>query len=232
MPEPPLHPELMPALGRLIRGLSALFWGLPLALVVCAHLALKSRLELRAFDLFFPTAANGMLLYGVILLGAFHPQERIWIQALERARVLALALVGLSPFLYWRVLLPEIPVYPAATGLLAAFGLLFLYHLNHVLQRLTAMLPDESLRQETMVFTTLNQYLLAAIPLCLGFLLVLVALAQSGNLPHSISRIVQHSGSANEWLFLLLILLPTATTMALIWKIKEMLMDSVFGRKK
>ena len=34
MPEPDLNPELLSSLGRLVRGLSALFWGLPIALVV------------------------------------------------------------------------------------------------------------------------------------------------------------------------------------------------------
>ena len=33
-------PELLRALGRLARGLSALFWGLPFALVVCLHAAI------------------------------------------------------------------------------------------------------------------------------------------------------------------------------------------------
>ena len=34
MPEAPPNPELMRSLGQLVRGLSALFWGLPLTLVV------------------------------------------------------------------------------------------------------------------------------------------------------------------------------------------------------
>ena len=39
MPDPAPNPELMRSLGRLVRGLSALFWGLPLALVVCPNTA-------------------------------------------------------------------------------------------------------------------------------------------------------------------------------------------------
>ena len=35
MPDPAPNVELLRSLGRLVRGLSALFWGLPLALIVC-----------------------------------------------------------------------------------------------------------------------------------------------------------------------------------------------------
>jgi hypothetical protein len=221
---------MMRALGRLVRGLSALFWGLPLALVVCASLALKNRLELRAFDALFPIVTNGVLFYGAWLLGDFQKQERIWMQAVERARALGMVLVGLAPFLYWRAKVPEVEAYSAAVLMLAAFGLLFLYNLNHLLQRLVAMLPDEPLRQETQLFTTLNQYLLAAIPIGLTLLLALLALVQSGHLPMAMAKALQRSEGANHWIFMLLTLLPVATTMALLWKIKEVVLDCVFGQ--
>jgi len=35
MTESPPAPELLRSLGRLARGLSVLFWGLPIALLVC-----------------------------------------------------------------------------------------------------------------------------------------------------------------------------------------------------
>jgi hypothetical protein len=229
MPDSHPSPELMRALGRLVRGLSALFWGLPLALVIGVQLALKNRLELRLFDAFFPLAANGLLLYGVGLLADFQKQERIWTQALDRARVLGLVLTGLAPFLYWHAKLPEVQAYSVAVLMLAGFSLMFLYHLNYLLQRLVAMLPDEALRHETMMFTTLNQYLLAAIPLGIALVLLLASLLKSDSLPPILARFVMRSESANEWIFLLLALLPVATTMALIWKIKEAVLDSLFG---
>ena len=37
MAAPPLHPELMPSLRQLVRGLELLFWALPFALVVCVQ---------------------------------------------------------------------------------------------------------------------------------------------------------------------------------------------------
>jgi hypothetical protein len=232
MPEPPPNPELLRALGRLARGLTALFWGLPAALVICVHIGLKNRLELRLFDFILPVVANGLLLYGITLMTEFHPQERIWIRAVDRARAVGMALVGLAPFLYWRVKLPEEPAYAASVLLLAVFGIYFLFHLNHLLQRLVAMLPDTALRQETMTFTTLNQYLLAAIPLGMALMLGLVAFLRSGGITPAVAGWLQRAESTNEWLFLLLTLLPVATTMALVWKIKEAVFSSVFGAEK
>jgi hypothetical protein len=39
----------------------------------------------------------------------------------------------------------------------------------------------------------------------------------------------QAFGPAIPWLLIFLVLLPLAMTMALIWKIKEVILDSVFG---
>lgn len=228
MPDTPPNPELLRALGRLVRGLTALFWGLPLAFIVCVHTGLKTRLDLRLFDVFLPPATTGLLLYGVWLLASFHPQESIWMRAVDRSRALALVLTGFSPFLYWHVALPEIPAFSTAVWFLAVFAVLFLFHLNYLLQRLVAMLPDEALRQETMTFTRLNHLILAGLPL---------ALILSQSLPHLLTgtdhaarliRAWQQLGQAEEWLFLLFTLLPVATTMALVWKIKEVVLHLVF----
>lgn len=222
----------MYALGRLVRGLSALFWGLPAALVTSTQLVLKSPLDLRLYDFFLPVAACGLLLYGVHLLTDFHKQERVWRLALDRARTLATVLIGLSPFLYWRVKLADVQAFWVAVLMMAGFALMFLYNLNYVLQRLVAMLPDDALRQETHLFTTLNQYLLAAIPLSLSLFLIILSLVQHGGLPRSVLEFLHRSENANQWIFLLLTLLPVATTMALLWKIKETVLMSVFGGGK
>jgi hypothetical protein len=42
-----------------------------------------------------------LLLYATMLLGKFQTQERIWMNALERAKLVALVNVGLSPFLFF-----------------------------------------------------------------------------------------------------------------------------------
>src|SRR4051812_5947288 len=139
--------ELLRALGKLVRGLSALFWGLPIALLVCVRTAMSDRLQ--RLEMFPPILAMCLLYYGLRLLGDFQKQERIWRHALDRAKFLAVVNVGLSPFIYWWNQIPTITFYNLALGALGLSSLVFLFNLNHVLQRLAAMLPDETLRMET-----------------------------------------------------------------------------------
>ncbi len=97
MPDPAPNTELLRSLGRLVRGLSALFWGLPLALLVCVNAAKTD--VLKPFGIVPPLATTGLLAFGLWLLGDFQKQERVWRAALDRARVLSLINFGLSPFL-------------------------------------------------------------------------------------------------------------------------------------
>src|SRR5512142_212293 len=91
--------ELMRSLGRLVRGLSALFWGLPTTLVVCFHTARADLLK--NFGMLPPVVCTGLLLYGVWQMTSFQKQERVWRAALDRALWLSMINLGLSPFLYW-----------------------------------------------------------------------------------------------------------------------------------
>jgi hypothetical protein len=216
--------ELMRSLGRLVRGLSALFWGLPLGVVVCVYVATNEWLQ--PAYMAAPVAVTGLLLYGVYLLGDFQKQERIWREALDRARILALVNVGLSPFIYWYNRLPEQSFYEMAVFLLTLTGLLFLFNLNHVLQRLAAMLPDETLRSETKVFGNLNISLLTIICLLAAAFFVLT---QFEDLPGFLQNFVRGALVIRYWLLIFLILLPLAMTMTLIWKIKEVIFASVFS---
>ncbi len=216
--------ELLASLGRLARGLSALFWGLPLALVVCVQTA-KGEL-LRPLGVAPPLVATALLLYGLGLLGHFQRQERVWRAALDRAKTFALINLGLSPFLYWWNQVPANRFYNSVVGLMALSGLIFLFTLNPVLCRLTAMLPDETLRQETKLFTTLNRYLLLA---TLAFVVAGFLLARTDRLPDPVINLLFFLDRAAFWILLFLILLPVAMTMALVWKIKEVILAGVFG---
>jgi hypothetical protein len=216
--------ELMRSLGRLVRGLSALFWGLPLGLVVSVYVATNE--WGRTTHMVAPVVMLGLLFYGLNLLSDFQKQERIWRDALDRAKLLALVNVGLSPFIYWYSRLPEEIFFKAAILMLMTTGLLFLFNLNHVLQRLAAMLPDETLRTETRVFGNLNLSLLTAILLLFALYFIL---GQIDNLPDSLERILDVMSLLRLWLLTLLILLPMAMTMTLIWKIKEVIFASVFS---
>src|ERR1035441_3909542 len=134
MPDPAPNAELLRSLGRLVRGLSALFWGLPIALVVC-FLTAKAD-SLRAFGIVPPLVSTGLLVYGLWQLGDFQKQERVWRTALDRARLFSLINFGLSPFLYWWNKLPTYTFFLAMVTVLGLSALLFLGRLNLVLRPL------------------------------------------------------------------------------------------------
>ena len=224
MPDPNPNAELLRSLGRLVRGLSALFWGLPIALIVCVHTARSEGFQ--SFGVMPPLLATGLLVYGLWQLGDFQRQERVWRSALDRASIFSLINFGLCPFLYWSNQVPANSFFTAMVMVLAFSGLLFVGSLNQVLQRLGAMLPDEALRQEIRQFTGLNLNLLMT-----TFLLAVayVALGNLRALPRWLGEIVIAIERGGFWFIILLVLLPVAMTMALLWKTKEVILDNVFG---
>jgi len=227
VPEPAPNAELLSALGRLVRGLSLLFWGLPLALVVCVQTA---KLEwLRQLGVAPPLGVTALLFYGLCHLGRFQQQERIWQQTLTRGQLLALVNIGLSPFLYWWNRFPDHEFFTAMIWLEAFCALIFCRHLNRVVLRLSAMLPDETLRLEARQFTALNRALLAAAFWFTAAHLLLRRWAPERDLLAKSFALLER---AWPWLLIPLVLLPLAMTMALLWKTKEVILDSVFGARR
>jgi hypothetical protein len=230
MPEPPPNAELLRSLGRLVRGLSALFWGLPIALIVCVWTA--NPRWWRSFGVIPPLVSTGLLVYGLWQLGGFQRQERVWRAALDRARILSLINFGLSPFLYWHGQFPDNRFFTIALIILAGSGVFFVASLNLVLQRLGAMLPDEALRLEIKQFTALNLKLLVATLFC-GLIYFLIELSQ--RIPIWLEKLlidIERSGFGFATIVLplaMFVLLPLAMTMALLWKTKEVILDNVFG---
>ena len=216
-------PELLRSLGRLVRGLSALFWGLPLALFICVQTAKMDWLQ--PFNIFPAIAATGLLLFGLMQIGAFQKQERPWRAALDWARLFALVNFGLSPFVFWWNRFPDNPFFNLTIGLLALSGVLFLFCLNVVLLRLGNMLPDEALRQEVRPFTALNRYMLLVLLL---LAVVFLAMSQVRDVPVQFQRLFFLINQLGEWLLIFLGLPPLALTMALLWKTKETVLESVF----
>lgn len=215
----PTQADLLSSLGRLVRGLSALFWGLPLTLVVCVQTAKGD--WLRPFGVVPPVVTTALICYGLSLLGHFQKQERVWRAALDRAKVFALLNLGFSPFLYWWSRVQDNSFFFVVVHAMLFTGLLFLLLLNPLLCRLTAMLPDETIRGETKFFTMLNRCLLVA---TLTLVAACVLFRRSAYLPPFLSL-----DEYGLWLVLFLVLLPLAMTMALIWKIKEVILAGVFG---
>jgi hypothetical protein len=236
MPEAVPNPELLHSLGRLVRGLSALFWGLPASLVVCVGTAKAGWFDIGttkagSFDIYGvlpPMVTTGLLVFGLLQLDAFQKQERPWRNALDRAKIFALITFGLSPFLFWWYHDPTVVRFDISVNLLALSSWFLLFNLNTVLLRLGAMLPDETLRHETRQFTSLNRSLLLALLLVLALQAVLLRVA---HLPDRMADIVIRWERGVPWLIIFLGLLPLAMTMALLWKTKEVILDSVFGAK-
>jgi len=222
----PPNPQLLRSLGKLARGLSALFWGLPTALLVGVETARADWLKPLGF---VPAlVVNALLVYGLWQMAEFQKQERPWRQALDRTLLLAIILFGLCPFIYWRNQLPEEAFFADAVLVLELAGVLFLFNLNLVLRRLGAMLPDETLRSETRQFTAFNRWLLV------GLLLLGMGIAALLQIPHPsppVGRILIWANRAGDLLLIFFILLPLAMTMALIWKTKEVILDAVFGTR-
>lgn len=223
MSDAPPNPELLRALGKLVRGLSALFWGLPATLIVGFGTAMLGWFH--ALSIGPVLATTGLLLYGLWQLGAFQKQERPWRLALDRARLLALINFGLSPFLFWWNRIPENSFFSIVVSLLSVTALVFLFNLNLVIARLGEMLPDETLRQETRQFTAINRVLLVVLAILVAAYLFLLQAAQ---LPPALLILLANLQRFSQSLLLLLALLPLSLTMALLWKTKEVIMDSVF----
>jgi hypothetical protein len=226
MSDPAPNPELLRSLGKLARGLSSLFWGLPTSLVLCVESAKTD--WLKSFGLIPPLVALGLLLFGLWQMSDFQKQERPWRNALDRAKLLGLVNLGFCPFLYWHNRLPGEPFLTSAVFVFALSAVFFLFNLNVVLKQLGAMLPDETLRHETLMFTTLNRWLLAFLLLLGIAYAVWLHLSQ---MPLELGVLVVRLNRLGLWLLTFFALLPLAMTMALIWKTKETIFDSVFGAK-
>jgi len=114
MAEEPAQTELMPALRQLVRGLEVLFWALPAALVVCV--AESVSFEWQSWGVLPLVLVMGLLWYGASRLKAFQPEETVWQSTVTITELLALALVGLAPFLHWFHHVPEIPAEYLTSG--------------------------------------------------------------------------------------------------------------------
>jgi hypothetical protein len=158
----------------------------------------------------------------------FQKQERPWRNALDRAKLLGLVNFSLCPFLYWHNKIPQEFFFSAAVFLLVLSGVLFLFNLNVVLKQLAAMLPAETLRHEMRLFTTLNCWLIVGL---LFFCIAYAVLLHASQLPLDPGMLLVWLNRLGLWMFIFFALLPLAMTMALIWKTKEVILDSVFGTK-
>ncbi|MGC8742591.1 MAG: hypothetical protein ACP5T0_01765 [Verrucomicrobiia bacterium] len=218
--------EFTRSLSRLIRGLSMLFWGLPVTLIICVKTAVKDRFELQPLDFFTPVITSAVLLFAVFFIGYFKKSERQWASLIDRAKFFGIINLSLSPFIYWRLKVPEITAFSVAVWLFFVSNVLFLLILNKIIQQLTLMLPNKTLRLDAKNYGDLNQYLLS-------LLLIILFLGYAGNffkdLPESLSQFLFTMSRFYQWIMTVIIVIPIAMTMALIWKTREIILADVFN---
>lgn len=218
------NPELLRSLGRLARGLSCLFWGLPITLLVTAPSVQAQWLGHVGW--FPPVAATALLLFGIWQLGSFQRQERVWAAAHGRAQFVALLNLGLSPFLYWFNQSPQVAYFQYAALMFHLCVLLFLALVNTLIERLGAMLPDETLRTETRFFASVNRWLVL---LLLGAAILYHLGKRSAMAGRTVPMLLQIIAENPHYFILPFVLVAMALTMALLWKTKEVILESVFS---
>jgi len=225
VPIPANKTELLVSLRHLLRGVTSLFWGLPLALLLCVQTAVTN--WLRGMGFVPAMVATGLLLFGVLEMGRFRRQAEVWQAALDRAKIFALLNFGLSPFAYFCNRFPSEIYYRQMVWIMAFAGVLFVFNLNRSLRHLAAMLPDQILREDTELFTTLNLGLTVTLVLVvLGYF----TLQEVNRLPLLVIHALEAVDEHRRWLLIFFVVLPVAMTMSLLWKIKEIVLTGIFGR--
>ena len=72
--KPDTQKDLLPALARVVRGTSILFWGLPIAMVISVMATISNWTDAAwPMGMLMAPVAFGMLWYGLWLLGSFQP---------------------------------------------------------------------------------------------------------------------------------------------------------------
>ncbi|MGB9602196.1 MAG: hypothetical protein ACP5MG_06505 [Verrucomicrobiia bacterium] len=214
------------SLSRLIRGLSMLFWGLPITLIISIKTAVKDRFELQPLDFFTPIISSAILLIAIFFIGNFKKSEKKWGVLIDRAKFFGIINLSLSPFIYWRLKVPEITAFSVAVWLFFVSNVFFLLILNRIIQQLTMMLPDKTLRLDAKNYGDLNQYMFL-------LLLIILFLAYLDNffkdLPDTVSEFLITVSRFHQWIITVVIVIPLAMTMALLWKTRETILTNIFN---
>lgn len=216
----PLPP--LPEMGRLVRGLTLLFWALPMVLVTAVLTARTTSLGQAGF---WPVLlATGLLLVALQEMRRFRPQDPAWQKLADRARFLASGMTGLTPFLHWWQLAPRYTHYEVCGLLFFLGGLLFLLNLSFLLRRAAGLLSQPALEDEARLFLGVNLPLLAAV-LTLGLGWIGVMRSPLGpRLLASMSPLLVRVGFGG----LLLLMVAVALNMTLMWKLKQAIHEAAF----
>lgn len=225
VPPPPDNTDLLPSLRHLLRGLACLFWGLPLALLSCVPSAITN--WLRPMGVMPAVVSTGLLMFGIVEVAKFRRNEAGWQRALNRAEIFALLNLGLAPFIYFANRMPNEIYYRQMNWAMGVAAVLYIFNLNRSLRQLAVMLPDQTLREDTELFTSMNQGLMVTLIALVG---MYFGLHHVDELPLPVIQFIVVLEEHRRWLLIFLVLLPVAMTMSLLWKIKEIVLNGIFGR--
>ena len=206
---------------RLIRGLSAVFWGIPLALLVCVRSA--ASVWLKPLDVLHTTASVALVCYGVWQFGYLHGvHSPSWTRTIDRCKMLAVTCTGLTPFIFFWNHHPGEIFFSYAIFVLTFSSFLFLLKYNLMLKCLGGQFTDDILKSEIDLFSMMNCW-------CVAILMLGVTFIAGANLALSDEQFV---GLLTPFLpvgqtaVIILILMPVAMTMTLTWKVKECFLEA------
>jgi hypothetical protein len=225
MPESDYQRQSLPTLGRVARGLSGLFWGIPAALLVSVKSATSD--WFRPWGPLMPLLAHGLIFYSLFQIAALPPERGAWRDLVDRTKLLALVNLGLAPFVYFWNARPQNVYFAYAVGLLALSAIVFLFTLNQLLRELVKLVPDHGLQPEVQWLSSLNSALLVGMVLFLGLYLGLWSIDP---LPWLLVQLREFLEMSRVWLLLTFTLIPISMTMNMIWKLKDLVMKSIYTR--
>lgn len=202
---------------RVIRGLSAVFWGMPLSLLICVRSAATD--WLRPYDVLYSVAALALVGFGTWQLSWLHEiKDPRWSRHLERSKVFAVINVGLSPFILFWNRYPQHFFFNWMISLLAVGGLLYLFFFNQTLRRMVSIFNDRLLQSEITFFSYMNSISLSVLMACT---VVYIATRRLAIGDPYLSAIGNPFLPIGQYALLILVLLPLSLTMTITWKVKE-----------
>jgi len=224
MPDSP-STEVVRTLKFLVKGLSSLFWSLPLIFIISIHTAIAGMPE--PFSFFPILASITLFLYSLHQLKKFKQDKNGWQNAVDKAFYASFIMLWLCPYLHWWHKVPENSHITLAVNLYIVFGLISMLFLNKALALLVVYLPDETIKTDTQIFSDLNRQFIVSV---LVIFIIFVVLDKFTDLKYSILPRNFLLGGRSLWLLTFSILIIVSITMGLVWKIKEFIFSSVFSQ--
>ncbi len=222
-PEPtggPANVSITPGLLiRLARGFSAVFWGIPVSLMLYA-----GALDIRVYSTFrIPAYVLGIVVIyaGLVFLrraGAITPR---WLRTVRVLLVMLVFEFYLAPFVYWWKQMPYVPYYVINVFALLACTTLGLFFMNQLAGEVGRIAHDTTFLIETQICAWLS--------LALMLLPVLHSLYYSVRAILELRSVIFFESTSlppplPPWTYAI-ILLPFTLTMATAWKAKERSLD-------